>query len=151
MKRSPALMAFSREHHTALVWAKRAQREGFIASETLMTQLVAVFDGELEPHFVAEETNLLPFLQQHGQHDLVARTLTEHRILRDEIERIRGGHVEAVASFGKALETHVRFEERLLFVAAETLAFPGTVAGKEKRNQQSHDDCFQCRSKELQP
>lgn len=132
MKRSSALVALSREHHTALVWAKRVQREGGLASEALMKQLVGVFDRELEPHFVVEETDLLPYLQQHDQHELVERTLAEHRALRDEIERIRGGCGEAVATFGKALESHVRFEERELFVAAEALAFPGTIASEKR-------------------
>lgn len=124
MKRSPALVALSREHHTALVWSKRAQRGDTAAPGTLMTQLVTVFDREMEPHFQTEERDLLPALRTCGQHDLADRTLAEHRALRDEVDRIRAGDATAVATFGKLLEAHVRFEERELFAVAEKLLFP---------------------------
>lgn len=121
MKRSPALVALSREHHTALVWAKRAQRLDNSAPQALMAQLVAVFDREMEPHFQTEENDLLPALRACGLHDLVDRTLAEHRSLHDEINRIRAGATDAVVVFGKQLEAHVRFEERELFAAAEAV------------------------------
>jgi hypothetical protein len=120
MKRSSALSALSREHHTALVWAKRAQA----ASDTqdlgaLMAKLVTIFEAELEPHFRIEETRLLAALAQCGENGLVERTLAEHRALRAAIDRIRAGDSGAVAPFGAALAAHVRFEERELFPAAE--------------------------------
>jgi len=123
MKRSPALVALSREHHTALVWAKRAQRGASSDPQTLAAQLVAVFDGEMEPHFQTEENDLLPALRARGQQDLVDRTLADHRSLRNEVDRLRAGDAEAVAAFGKLLESHVRFEERELFAVAEKLLF----------------------------
>jgi len=124
MKRSPALVALSREHHTALVWAKRAQRGASGDPQTLVVQLVAVFDREMELHFQTEEKDLLPALRACGQHDLVDRTLTDHRSLREKVDRIRAGDTDAVATFGKLLEAHVRFEERELFPVAEKLLFP---------------------------
>lgn len=124
MKRNPALVALSREHHTALVWAKRAQRGTPADPQTLMAQLVAVFDRDMEPHFLSEENGILPALSDRGQHDLVNRTLDEHRSLRNDVDRLRAGDTDAVAAFGKLLEAHVRFEERELFPVAETLLFP---------------------------
>lgn len=121
MKRHPSLIALSREHHTALVWAKRAQRNGEADPNVLMTQLIAVFERELDPHFATEERDILPILQRRGHHALVTKTLEEHRILRAEIERMRSGCAESLASFGAALAAHVRFEERAMFPVVESV------------------------------
>ena len=80
MKRSAALKQLSREHHTALVLAKRAQRlsrEDVEATKGFMHQLVETFAIELEPHFRAEETVLLPALQSINEGRAVQRTLAE--------------------------------------------------------------------------
>lgn len=120
MKRHPALIALSREHHTALVWAKRLQRSGEDDPAVLMAQLITVFENELEPHFRTEESDILPVLQRHGHHALVAQTMEEHRILRTDIEKIRSGCVESLIFFGTVLAAHVRFEERVMFPAVES-------------------------------
>lgn len=124
MKRSLALSALSREHHTALVWAKRAQHVSDHDLNAFMAKLVAIFEHELEPHFQIEENGLLVALEQQGEHALVERTLAEHRVLRAGIERIEAGDSDALALFGVALAAHVRFEERVLFPAAEERLSP---------------------------
>lgn len=121
MKRHPSLIALSREHHTALVWAKRAQRSGESDPNVLVKQLIALFERELEPHFATEERDLLPILQQRGHHALVRKTLEDHRALRAEVERMRAGHAESLATFGVALAAHVRFEEREMFPVVESI------------------------------
>ncbi len=120
MKRHPSLIALSREHHAALVWAKRAQRSGEPDPNGLMTQLIALFERELEPHFATEESDILPILQQQGHHALVTKTLEDHRALRAEIERMRAGHAESLAPFGAALAAHVRFKEQEMFPVVES-------------------------------
>ena len=134
MKRHPALIALSREHHTALVWAKRLQRNGESEPAVLMAQLITVFENELEPHFRTEESDILPVLQRQGHHALVKKTLEEHRFLRAKIEQIRAGCVRSLVSFGTALASHVRFEERVMFPPVESAlrqqadrGQPGTV------------------------
>ena len=119
MKRSAALADLSREHHTALVWAKRAQASDLRDPQALMASLVGVFAAEIEPHFRREEDKLLEALAQVGLHALVERTLADHAELRAAIERIRAGDTQALAAFGATLAAHVRFEERELFPAAE--------------------------------
>ena len=120
MKRHPALIALSQDHHTALVWAKRAQRSSETDSTALMTQLITAFECELEPHFRTEERNILPVLERQGHHALVAQTLEEHRILCTEVDQMRAGCAESLISFGAALVAHVRFEERIMFPAVES-------------------------------
>ncbi len=120
MKRRPALLQLSCEHHAALVLAKRiAAADGADAIAAQMRSTAEVFARELEPHFQAEEADLLPRLVAAGETAIVEQTLAEHRLLRDLAARIASGDTASLKPFGIALHDHVRFEERLLFVTAE--------------------------------
>lgn len=128
MKRSPALLKLSREHHTALSLALRiAQASAPAARDKLLATVPALFRGELEPHFQAEECSLLPQLAQAGETALVARTLDDHAQLRALAAAIAGGDAAALAPFGSLLRAHVRFEERELFETAERLFSAGAA------------------------
>jgi len=138
MKRSAALVRLSREHHLALVLAKRAQRmslENMEAASRFMTQAFDTFTRELEPHFRAEETALLPALNCAGELDLVTRTLNEHEELRRLAKRLQARDATSVRRFGELLEAHVRFEERELFALAESLLTPEALALIETHEQ----------------
>jgi hemerythrin-like domain-containing protein len=130
MKRHPSLVQLSREHHSALVLAKRAQRADPATPEArrLTAGVAPTFARELEPHFRIEEQALLPLLAKAGEVALVERTLAEHLTLRSLAERLAAGEVAALASFGRALEEHVRFEERELFLGAESRLGPDALA-----------------------
>lgn len=119
MKRSAALAALSREHHPALVLAKRISIAETDQRRSLCAALPDLFAGELEPHFASEEADLLPRLAQAGSDELVARTLDEHRQLRALAAAAGAGDEQALIAFGQLLHDHVRFEERELFAAAE--------------------------------
>lgn len=122
MKRSPALLKLSREHHTALSLALRIERAtNAAAQDVLLATLPALFRGELEPHFQEEEKALLPQLAQAGETARVARTLEEHRQIRDLVGRMTEGDRTSLKAFGALLKAHVRFEERELFVVAQRL------------------------------
>lgn len=131
MKRGPALTRLSREHHSALVLAKRAQRVGAAGGEAtwrFMGHAVDTFERELEPHFRVEETLLLPLLTDAGEIEAVRRTLDEHEGLRALRNRLRARDAACLRPFGDALEAHVRFEERELFALAESLLTPEALA-----------------------
>ena len=120
MKRSPALLALSREHHTALSLSVRIARMADAESEAaLLIRVPAVFDAELEPHFEEEERSLLPALVAAGELALVTRTLAEHGAMRNLMTHIRSGDVVSLKLFGQQLAAHVRFEERELFATAQ--------------------------------
>ncbi len=124
MKRNAALIQLSREHHPALKLAKRAQRLSMAPDENLaefMTGAVEIFNREMEPHFRAEESDLLPRLEKAGFVALVRRTLDEHAELRALIGNLAANDTASIKRFGDLLEAHVRFEERELFAAAELL------------------------------
>lgn len=117
MKRDPRLHALSRDHHHALVLARRASR-GDIDAETMR----ASFDAELAPHFAVEERVLLPALREAGGATLALaeRTLSDHEAMRAAVAR------GDVAELARLLEAHVRFEEREVFPACEAL-LPSSV------------------------
>ena len=120
MKRSPALLALSREHHTALSLSVRIARMADAEAEAaLLIRVPAVFDAELEPHFQEEEQGLMPALVAAGELALVARTLAEHGAMRNLMTHIRSGDVVSLKLFGQQLAAHVRFEERELFATAQ--------------------------------
>lgn len=136
MKRSSTLLRLSREHHTALVLAKKARRAGTAGGEavaTFMAEVTAAFARELEPHFRIEEETLLPALERAGQGAIAERTWTEHETLRALAARIAAGDSASLCGFGDALEVHVRFEERELFPTAEQALPSEILAGIDDR------------------
>ncbi|SMB26034.1 Hemerythrin HHE cation binding region [Sterolibacterium denitrificans] len=151
MRRSPHLLQLSREHHTALVLAKRAQRLArgtAAAAQEFMDELPAVFEHELEPHFQVEEIALLSALRDaqaaDGAEDVVSmveRTLLEHAGLRELARRIGGQDFSSLAVFGELLDGHVRFEERELFNRAESLLSPEALARIDEAHRQMGAGC----------
>lgn len=127
MKRSAALQSLSREHHTALALAKgceRAVQSGVAGQVSAACQrAILAFANELEPHFQFEEQSLLPLLKSAEAQPLVQRALADHRQLRALLKDLPLNSTDALDSFGKCLAAHVRFEERELFPALESI-FP---------------------------
>jgi hemerythrin-like domain-containing protein len=128
MKRHPALIQHSREHHQALKLARLARfavdsgsPEAIKqAAETLREQ----FPNTLETHFCDEEQGLLVQLAAIGQHALVQRTLDEHARLRALNDSLKNPDAATMATFASLLHDHVRFEERELFETAQALLYP---------------------------
>ena len=131
MQRSPDLRALSREHHHALVLARRAVQAASRGSDqdviATWSHIRTAFRQELAPHFAVEEVYLLPALVAAGAVELATRTRRDHDTLRflaaaDDDPRAR------LAEFGVMLRQHVRFEERHLFPAAEAVLEPIRLA-----------------------
>ena len=123
MKRHASLIKLSREHHTALVLAKRAvnldpANEAEVAA--FASRLQEVLESEIEPHFCREESWLMPLLEAYDL-PLVERMRDEHRQLRELAARVTAGDASVIALFGRSLEGHVHFEERKVFALAETV------------------------------
>lgn len=125
MKRNSALQPLSREHHTALTLAKaceRAVRSGSAEQVgAACHRAIQAFTNELEPHFQIEEQSLLPLLKNTETQPLVQRTLADHRQLRALLKDLQQNDANALGGFGKRLSAHVRFEERELFPALESI------------------------------
>lgn len=115
MRRSPELVHLSREHHAALVQAKRIKGSN-------STWPSAAFLTELEAHFDAEETMFAQYLVHLPR--LAGQFSDDHKTLRALMRQLHAGKLAALLAFGERLEAHVRFEERELFPALEGLIHP---------------------------
>ncbi len=127
MKRHTGLRGLSDDHHTALIVALRCKRAEEASLAWLWKAVRSSFASHLEPHFAIEETHLLPALEELGEGALADRIREDHARLR----RLGGADRPSLAhvrEFGRALDEHVRFEERRVFqetqdrLPAESLA-----------------------------
>jgi hemerythrin-like domain-containing protein len=126
VKRHPALVGLSEDHHHELVQARRLRgAAGGDAHARLRaaTAYVELFFAETVVHFRREEETVFPLYarQPAANAELLDRVLREHmelhglaRALRAEVAAgdIAGETLEAL---GSLLRAHVRLEERELF------------------------------------
>lgn len=116
MKRHPLLQSLSREHQPALSLAVRLKRADASQAASVFAQLD---QPALLAHFEEEEREWLPLLVADDERPLRERTLAEHRQLRAQLAAISDGDRTQITDFAVALEAHVRFEERELFLLIE--------------------------------
>jgi hemerythrin-like domain-containing protein len=139
MKREPALVPLSREHHTALLLALRIERElpGGAASavEAVYSDLIAFWARGLLPHFRAEGECLLARLVRHVplEHESVLRLNRDHLAIVALVARMRDtsdvdDRRAALVEFAAELRSHIRWEEDELFQATQDLLTPEEMA-----------------------
>jgi quercetin dioxygenase-like cupin family protein len=126
MKRHPALIALSHDHHHTLVMARRLRRAGESGDPTSrVAEFVRFYENVAVPHFREEEEVLFPLVSEQDEaRPLVVRALLDHQrlhALAAQLERPADaqGLVHELATL---LEEHVRLEERQLFPLIEQLA-----------------------------
>ncbi len=130
MKRHEALQPLSREHHPALVQAKRLRDFSGDADQAreLARAFIGFWDAEIAQHFRDEEELLLPLLAQRAGDDCeeILETVAQHVTLRRSVMELRRRLTAAtdidaplLNALGDALKAHVRFEEDQLFPRAE--------------------------------
>lgn len=134
MKRHPALVPLSHDHHHGLVQARRLRRaaEGSDPQHQRQTakEFVTFFASEGAGHFRDEEEFLLPLLADRPDPagELLAEIAAQHasiRALTGELRQsIHQGSVDSAVleRLGELLERHIRLEERSLFPLIETVA-----------------------------
>ena len=129
VKRHPALIPLSHDHHHALVEARRLRRAADTPRSTAVaTAFLRFFSDETVGHFREEEELLFPrvvgFEEARG---LLVQALLEHQRLHALAARLQqviatGGAAGGVMrELGELLEAHVRLEERRLFPLIERL------------------------------
>lgn len=123
MKRHPALEPFSRDHNGGLILARALIECRPGAAE----EFRKAWDRELADHF-DEEERLLGVLAGPS---LAERLASEHRHLRGLVAGLPGSGKE----LGHALDAHIRWEERELFVAIEAGAGEAQLAELAARTQ----------------
>ena len=131
MKRDSRIHFLSWDHHTALMESFKITK--FIDSKSteglfqLRAQIINFWKEHLLQHFRAEEECLLPRLALYQDTDeFISKTLTEHIQIHKIILLIKESTGEKdlkiyLKHFAKLLNDHIRFEERDLFEAIQSL------------------------------
>jgi hypothetical protein len=125
MKRDPALVTLSHDHHQALFVAQGLRRADRDDAGERREAFRAFWEGGGEAHFETEERVLLPAFAEHGDaHDaLVLQVLGDHVELRCRARQVLAGgppDLDALHLLGERLAEHVRLEERELFPLVES-------------------------------
>jgi mannose-6-phosphate isomerase-like protein (cupin superfamily) len=126
MKRHPALVALSHDHHHALVEARRLRRAA-AADEAPSAAAVAFrrfFAAVTVPHFREEEETLFPLVDAEEARPLLVEALLDHQRLHALAATLDGSADvrRTMRELGERLEAHIRLEERELFPLIERLA-----------------------------
>jgi quercetin dioxygenase-like cupin family protein/iron-sulfur cluster repair protein YtfE (RIC family) len=129
MKRHPALVPLSHDHHHALVEARRLRRAADTPeSAAAATAFLRFFADQTVRHFREEEELLFPrVLEFEEARELLVQALLEHQRLHALTAQLQqsvsaGGEIEdLMRELGELLEAHVRLEERRLFPLIERL------------------------------
>jgi hemerythrin-like domain-containing protein len=133
MKRHPALIPLSRDHHDGLVQAvrlRRAAKNGDASARLAAArEFVEFFRNDERLHLRDEEEELFPLLLRHVQSE--PAPLREARVQHLQLEgfartldvAVVAGSVdrETLDAVGELLDAHVRLEERQLFPLIEEL------------------------------
>ena len=117
IKRNPALVEFSKDHHFGLllVWKIRQGQRTGIPPVRIANYVSVFYEEDLAQHFADEEKYL--FSKLPAENPQRRRAEKEHAEVRALISSIREdpfGH-HWLKEFANLLEAHIRFEERELF------------------------------------
>jgi hemerythrin HHE cation binding domain-containing protein len=126
MKRNPALVSLSRDHHQALVVAQKLRRATAETAVEARVLGLEFWERDGRGHFRLEEEVLLPAFAAHGDpmDPRVARVLCEHVAIRQRMSALAAdasSPAEKLNELGALLAGHVRFEERELFPLIESV------------------------------
>jgi mannose-6-phosphate isomerase-like protein (cupin superfamily) len=124
MKRHPALIPLSHDHHHALVEARRLRRAADRDDDpsSAASAFVRFFRSSSVPHFREEEEAFFPLvIDVEEARALLVQALLDHQHLHLLVAALEaGGDIRAtMRELGERLEAHVRLEERQLFPLIE--------------------------------
>lgn len=124
MKRHPALVSISMEHHRSLLLAKHCKVAAASGDATRIQRQVEEILQQRDlwaRHFHKEEQCLFEPARAL-EPALVARLLREHEQMLDWVARMQAGEHQWLQAFGELLGEHTRVEERRLLPALESLS-----------------------------
>ncbi|MCK6649465.1 MAG: hemerythrin domain-containing protein [Bacteroidia bacterium] len=117
IKRSAAIVEFSKDHHFALllVWKIKEGLKRSIDSKRISKYVIHFFDIDLIHHFADEEKFL--FSKLPSNNPLRIQAEEEHKNIKQMVDELKQNseNQDLLKSFAEALEKHIRFEERELF------------------------------------
>jgi hypothetical protein len=117
IKRSPALIEFSRDHHYGLllVWKIRQGLRAGIAPGRISKYVLHYYKEDLLHHFSDEENHL--FITLAIDDPMRRRAEKEHNEMQGLLNILKEdpNDITALENLATDLEKHIRFEERELF------------------------------------
>ena len=121
IKRNEFLKAISREHHHGLLlcWKIRAGLKKEIDPIRIKKYVDWFYKHHIVSHFEVEEKYIFSILDK--EHELVKKAMSEHRRLRRLFES-DSDIMKNLTSIEEELESHIRFEERILFNEIQEVA-----------------------------
>ncbi|MEQ9299295.1 MAG: hemerythrin domain-containing protein [Cyclobacteriaceae bacterium] len=128
MKRHPALISISREHHQLLLLAQLLKKDA-PAYKGMPTNLEGkakyaenIWDSLFKQHIELEEKVLYPMVFSYASSlsDLINELQKEHEEIAIAFKNL-SPESEGLDRLGKLIEGHVRKEERVLFQQAQEL------------------------------
>jgi hemerythrin-like domain-containing protein len=130
MKRDANLIRLSRDHHRGLALAQRIERDLAQPDDGRLARLredtIGFWQSSLLPHFHAECECLLTRLTRHVPEgdEVIRRTLADHLQVHSLLASLRDSDEPedaraALSSLGRLLRDHIRWEEAVLFEAAQ--------------------------------
>ncbi|MBS1730914.1 MAG: hemerythrin domain-containing protein [Bacteroidetes bacterium] len=150
-KRHQAIVSFSKEHHFGLLlcWKIRNGLKNGVEIARIKNYVLYIFEEDIAKHIRDEETLL--FSQMPDDDPLIKRAITEHQELHQIITAIKQSkEIKSLLNhFASKLESHIRFEERVLLnylqekIAAEELEkISSRMPVNSKELDQLWKDCF---------
>jgi hemerythrin-like domain-containing protein len=128
IKRTKELIPLSREHHDGLLFAWKL-RQGVklnVSVERLKRFSIWFWHQHIKPHFYQEEKIVSPYLPLDNE--LIARMKREHEYIRELILGLdKEAEPATFIQLADVLDTHIRFEERILFTFLEEQLSPGQL------------------------
>jgi iron-sulfur cluster repair protein YtfE (RIC family) len=114
VKRDEFLQSLSREHHHGLLlcWKIRNGLKNKIEPDRIKRYTDWFWETHLKSHFEIEEKYIFPILDD--ENELVLKALAEHRSL-NRLFKSTTELLKNLSLIAEELESHIRFEERILF------------------------------------
>lgn len=114
VKRHEALKNLSREHHQALLlcWHIKEGLKKKVDPLRIRSYAGFIWETNLKQHFEIEEKYLFPILGK--DHDLIKRAIDQHLKL-ESLFNSESETLKILKHIEEELESHIRFEERVLF------------------------------------
>lgn len=117
IKRHPAIAVLSKDHHAALllVWNIRRGLKNSVDPNFIGSYAIQFYEADLLTHFKDEEELL--FVNLDASNLLRIQAEDEHKLIHALIAEMRKkpDDKELLERFATTLESHIRFEERILF------------------------------------
>jgi hypothetical protein len=128
IKRNENIVPLSQDHHLSLLfgWKIKQGLKADIELSRILSYVHYFEDVHLLPHFKEEEELLF---EPNKESELVQKGMQDHGAIRNILKRLyeADNEQEQIAHLtllADAVEAHVRFEERELFPALETMVQP---------------------------